>query len=360
LLLIIGIAALARARSSLQSSYIAQAVPDQERRFLGMVALCASTFLAISFAYSLGNVYDMRTTSSFVFSEINVLQYAIAPYVPTLIAIALVLPLIEREGSFRDLQIWSGLLGFSIVAQFPDPGFAYSYLPLAEIIFALALHRLVAKSAPKPLRTSLQERLRTGVPGGSAPQNILLAAKIAGLISVVPVAYFLYTATATLPQNLENPGGAISVAAGVVSQLVGWIIIGVIFSIINTRLPGRSGPVRALIVSALWFAVATADFIVAGWLHYSAGRSWTFFGLELVVFLLAFSAVWDMCILGKLSWASIRHLWEAYNLQRVRSVALYAIPLLLAVITLGQQVLSGSGTQFVQSALSVIPTIFGK
>jgi hypothetical protein len=82
--------------------------------------------------------------------------------------------------------------------------------------------------------------------------------------------------------------------------------------------------------------------------------------LQLLLFLVAFSAIWDARILdARLSWASLDRLREAYNLQQARSLALYAIPLLLAIIALGQQVASGSGVEFVKSALSVVPAVFG-
>lgn len=62
---------------------------------------------------------------------------------------------------------------------------------------------------------------------------------------------------------------------------------------------------------------------------------------------------------ARLSWASVGRLREAYNLQQARSLALYGIPLLLALIALGQQLASGSGVEFVKSALSVVPAVFG-
>ena len=113
-------------------------------------------------------------------------------------------------------------------------------------------------------------------------------------------------------------------------------------------------------ISALWFGVGIISFAVSSLLHSSLNRSWTFFGLQLFLFLLAFSAAWDACILGRLGWTSLDQLRDAYNLNRVRTIALYAAPSILTLIALGQQVASGSGVQFVQSALTAVPSIFGK
>jgi hypothetical protein len=188
----------------------------------------------------------------------------------------------------------------------------------------------------------------------------VLAIKIAGALSVVPVTYFTYTALTTLPAKLEQPGPEmIFVFSGILVQLGSWILIGLVFAYINNRLPGVVGPVRALLVTGIWFAVAFVCHIVQGWLgQASSGQSWTFFGLELLLFLTAFSVIWDARILGRLSWSSPERLRKAYNLQRSRAALLYAVPVLLAVIALGQQVATGNGVESVKSALSIIPAVF--
>jgi hypothetical protein len=152
--------------------------------------------------------------------------------------------------------------------------------------------------------------------------NFRLAAKISGCLAVIPVAYFAVTAISSIPHNSIS---AIFLIGGILTQLAGWLAAGVIFSIINTRLPGRYGPVRAIIVCALWFATGFASSRVQAWLNPGiGGRSWTFFGLQLLLFLVVFSVIWDACILDtRLSSASIDRLREAYNLQQARSLALY-------------------------------------
>lgn len=361
LMLSSGVLAFKRLRTSLHDGCIAGNAQAQAGHRLDLVVLYTCALAAVAVSYSLGNVSSVDTTAGGIaLSESIVLQYAIAPFVGTIGAVALVLPLIERGATARKRQLWGGAIGLSFVVELPDPTITFVSFPIAEVIFAVALVRLIAQRSPEPNLTSARSRLRTCVPGGNVPANIWLAAKIATVIAIVPVTYFVYTALKSLPRNLHYQTDAISVAAGIIAQAVGWIVIGVVFSIINNRLPGGNGPVRAFIVSALWFAVGTIGLMLEGWLHDPVNGSWAFFGLQLLLFLLAFSAVWDACILGKLSWSSLDQLRDAYSLQRVRTVALYGAPLLLTIIALGQQVLSGSGVQFVQSALNAVPTIFGK
>lgn len=89
-------------------------------------------------------------------------------------------------------------------------------------------------------------------------------------------------------------------------------------------------------------------------------RSWSFFGVQLLLFLVTFSVIWDAYILSEHPWKdSLSQLREAYKIQQARAVVLYAVPLLLAIIVLGQQVANGNGVEFVKSALNVVPAVFG-
>jgi hypothetical protein len=113
-------------------------------------------------------------------------------------------------------------------------------------------------------------------------------------------------------------------------------------------------------MSAVWFAAAFTVHTFDNWTGNPTGGSWTFFGLQLLLFLLAFGVIWDAYILSeKPGMKSLDQLREVYNLGQARTVVLYAVPLILALIALGQQVANGSGVEFVKSALNVVPAIFG-
>jgi hypothetical protein len=317
--------------------------------------------LLLAAAYCLGNISTPVSAFSVQNSEPSVLRYCLAPFAILMIAIALVIPLANRGPASERRIVTGALLGFAAVAQLPTIQIAGISLPIAELVFMAAASRIVSAAPPAPDTRSPLNRLRTCRPKESDRENIILAIKIAGVLSVVPVAYFTYTAITTLPSNLEQPGpGMIFVFSGILVQLGGWILIGLVFACLNTRLPGMCGPVRALSVTGIWFAVAFACHIVQGWLgQASSGQSWSFFGLQLLLFLTAFSVIWDACILDtKISWSSPERLRQAYNLQRSRAVIVYTVPVLLTVIALGQQVATGNGVEFVKSALSIFPAVF--
>jgi hypothetical protein len=361
LMIAAGVLASRRLRAiSTQSGIGRETAAGPERRLDVVIEYGGGTLLAMALAYSLGNITPPISAMGLVYSELGVFSYAITPYLFILLAAALVIPLADLGAAADRRQIWAGALGLAVVTQIPDPVFVYGSLPVAEIVFAVLLVLLAARQAPRPDTTSALAELRTRIPRDDVTGNNILAVKIAGFLALIPVAYFAVTALTNLPQNLQGPSdGMLFLVGGILTQLAGWIVIGLVFSVINNRLPGTCGPIRALIVSALYFAVGFVFSLLRGWLHAPADRSWIFFGLQLLLFLLSFSAIWDACILGRLSWSSFDTLRTAYNLQRARSILLYAVPLVLAVIALGQQVATGSGIQFVQGVLNIVPPLFG-
>jgi hypothetical protein len=82
-------------------------------------------------------------------------------------------------------------------------------------------------------------------------------------------------------------------------QLAGWILAGIIFAGTSTRLRGGSGPIRAVVMSAVWFTATFTVHIFDDWTGNPTGGSWTFFGLQLLLFLLAFGVIWDAHILSE-------------------------------------------------------------
>ena len=161
---------------------------------------------------------------------------------------------------------------------------------------------------------------------------------------------------------MQDPGpDTVFVVVSFLGQLTGWLIIGVFYGLLNSRLPGRIGPVRALVLAGAWFAVAIAVNIVTNVLHYPANKGWIFAGLQLTLFLIAFSVVWDACALKEKTLSEIvDKLRTAYHLKETQAIALYAIPVVLALVALVQQLASGSGADFVTGILNEAAAAFGK
>jgi hypothetical protein len=325
----------------------------------------AGAALMLTVWCGLGGAFDPSSPTGFVFSEFAALRYLLAAFAVVLVAVALTIPFVSRGLSADGVLIAAALLGFSYVAQFPTLTVSGIAIPGGEILFVFLLYRFAVirkEDTPKCDKSSTHaSRLRACLPRESLEENTILAIKISAALAVVPVSYFIYTTVTSLPKALQQSGlNIIFVVPGILGQLVGWIIIGIVFAGLTPRLRGGIGPVRALIVSSTWFVAALIIHVVDRWLGEPTAQSWSFFGLELFLFLAAFGVIWDAYVLTSNPWKkSLKPLRQAYQLRQARTVVLYAVPLLLAIIVFGQQLSSGNGIESVKSALSIGPAIFG-
>jgi len=195
-------------------------------------------------------------------------------------------------------------------------------------------------------------------PRDNRRKNTILAVKIAAVLAIVPVGYFIVTTATHSLAQLQGPGpGMVFVVANAFSQLTGWILTGVIFAALSPRLPGSVGPVRAFVLTAAWFAAALPVQLI-NWTQHPIGWAWSFPGLLLLLFLVAFSVVWDAYILNpnlrRGTWvATLSKVAKTYNIQRTRAVILYALPVLAALIAVGQQLASGNATEFFKEVINL-------
>ena len=82
--------------------------------------------------------------------------------------------------------------------------------------------------------------------------------------------------------------------------------------------------------------------------------------MQLLLFMIAFSIAWDACVLKRENLKdTFESLKRGYNIQETRSIVLYAILVLVAIIALGQQVASGSAAEFIKSALASAAAFLG-
>ena len=192
-----------------------------------------------------------------------------------------------------------------------------------------------------------------------------LALAWATLLSVVPVAYLIWGTLTTLPKNDSQPINTSYVISQIVAEIVRWVLTGWLYGLLLPVLPGRVGPVKALWLSGAWFAASVPVIIIDDWTGADPGRVWLFPGLQLLLFLTALAVLMDYSTVhawaaGRLSWsATWATLLKVYNFEGVRKIALYAAPAVAAIIAIGQQVVSGTGLDFVNSLLSQVQSLLG-
>jgi hypothetical protein len=371
----------------------------------GRVVFWTGSALVAALAYSMGNLqavtlgnHQSVTLKSYAtLTEFSTLRYALVFFAVPLIAIALVIPLVSHDLSKgQDLSKgkadagrdskpkswWRGepgrfvaaaAFGWATVAQLPYLYFAVFPLPAAQFLLAIIVYATVKRKPPTPVfsrplssrQLSDPELLAACQPQRGPKGNAILAAKISGALAIFPIGYFIYAAAPLWPAEIQQPGlGSVLVAASVLRQLTGWILTGVIFAALSPRLPGRVGPMRAFYLTAAWFAAALTVQIINYWTGHAAGWAWSLPGLLLLIFLVTFSVAWDAYILNpRLGWgtwmATLSKVAKTYNVERTGAIIRYAVPVLAALVGVGQILASGNAGEFVKGLLKLAGTLGG-
>jgi hypothetical protein len=202
-------------------------------------------------------------------------------------------------------------------------------------------------------------------PNEDASTRANLALAWATLLSVIPVAYLVWGTLTALPKNGSQPADVTFVVSQTVTEIVRWTLTGWLYGLLLPVLPGRIGPVKALWLSGAWFAASAPVAIVDHWAGGDPGRVWLFPGLQLLLFLTVLAVLMDLSTVkawagGRLfSAANWSTLLKVYNYEDTRKVALYAAPAVAAIVAIGQQVVSGTGLDFVTSLLSGAQSLLG-
>lgn len=345
LLLAVGAAAfgLARAVGVADESRLPALTWASVGKVRDLIVFWAAVAALVALAYSAAYWFQIGSIQSAVSSEFSVLRYPLAAFGQVLVPIALVLPLSVTGNPGRRVTA-AAAFGLAMAANQSDLVVGDGWgVPLGTVLMGVFVYALTRQDNPA-----------TAPPPDAA--GAVLAVKVGALLAVIPVGYFSFTTIASLSASQTS----VFAVSSIIGQFTGWLVIAVFYGMLSSRLPGRIGPFKALILAGVWFAVAIVVNLADNGLHFPLGRSWIFAGLQFSLFLITFSVIWDALAFKKSSVPdTINELRAAYHLEQAQTVALYAIPVLLALIALVQQVASGSGSDFVTSILNTGAAAFG-
>jgi hypothetical protein len=346
LLLAVGSAAvsLARAVDVADESRLPAPTGSSVGKVRDLIVYWVAVAALVALAYNAAYWFQIGSVQSAVSSEFSVLRYPLAAFGQVLVPIALVLPLSVTGNPTRKIT-GAAAFGLAMAANQSDLLVGGGWgVPLGTVLMSVFAYALVREDdqATRPR------------PGAAA--DTVLAVKVGGLLAVIPVGYFSFTTIASLSASQTS----VFVVSSITGQFIGWLVIAVFYAMLSSRLPGRIGPFKALVLAGVWFAVAIVVNAANNGLHFPLGRSWIFAGLQFSLFLIAFSVIWDALAFKQSTVPeTIKELRTAYHLEQAQTVALYAIPVLLALVALVQQVASGSGSDFVTSVLNAGAAAFG-
>jgi hypothetical protein len=303
--------------------------------------------------------------------------YAPLPFVAPVLAVAIAASMtrVVQEGSLHRPAIAAAAFAWAITAGPQDlgligPGFAAGTWLVAIAVLALTRSGSGELTTRSPLQAGSDPpesapKASTGLSQKvSRRQDVRVAVGLSAILGTVPALYFVGGTLVDLPARTTFGQGGFFVVAALLTEVLRWLLTGWLYGLLHHELPGRVGPVKALGLTLAWFAAAAMVEVLDTWSGIEQGRVWLFPGLQLGVFLFALSVLFDVVSLRatnpQLSWAQAwKELQIAYKVQRARSLVAYMVPVALAVLAIGEQVVSGTGLQFVNSLLTGIPALSG-
>jgi Family of unknown function (DUF6185) len=217
-------------------------------------------------------------------------------------------------------------------------------VPVAFVIALMIVFRLPRPPAtPAVFRAKPEDPPPAGavISSGPAPtwwENGLAAVQVGAVLAIVPVGYYLYVFFSRLGHTFAFDVGYRFVGAltGIAGELAVWLVAALVFGILYPHLPGRNGLVKGLVLGSVYLVASLA----AVALHESYDVQWQFRAFEFLLFMSALGVAVDGKSLRS-SHRSWKELADVYQVHNVRAVAPYAVPVVLSVIVVAQQLLSG-------------------
>lgn len=182
--------------------------------------------------------------------------------------------------------------------------------------------------------------------------NARFGAMLGLRVGALPVAFFAYTAIWTLGDRSGNyfSTDILLVVLSVILNAIFWGVGGFAFAGLYAWLPGGIGPIKAIALWLAWLGSALAAELITAWPWRPDPSGWLYLALESLLGLVVIAIFYDF---GSVRAANghWRQLLELYNIYRLRDLAAYLIPLVLAIAGLAQQIAAGSASDIVEAAL---------
>lgn len=194
-----------------------------------------------------------------------------------------------------------------------------------------------------------QRNLELG--GGDGVQsNARLAARTAAIMSIVPVAYLMWTTVTAA--NWHSWGSAsLGVILSVITEAARWLVTGFVFGLTYNRLPTRTGPTKALLYAAIWAAGAWAAVLMSRLAGADIANEMLYPSVQFGAFVFVLGLLVDMQAIRRAggTWRDLR---EVYALHDIFDVAAAGLPAALLAIALVQQINTGAGADVAEAIIS--------
>jgi Family of unknown function (DUF6185) len=353
------------------ATWMAQAGPitgtPWRRSRLALFALVAAA-VSYSLGFETGAAVDGGDQPSVLFRMLDLPYIAAAFMVPALSAIGIRVVLLRWDAEMRSRSMllslgacWglvaspSNVVVLGVAIPVGVPVLAAGLLILGRCPAVAANHFGLVPASELGNSATARALLNHG-PLDDWRKNTRRMVEIGAIASIVPIAYFGWGVLDTLPSTTRDGGGSAYLAAAIVTEVARWLASAAVLGLLYTRLPGRTGPTKALSLSCLWFATSAIVELLSRWAGHSGGRAWTFPALQLLLYLVVVAVAYDYGTIRAANggWADLQ---VVYGIDRTRQFAAFGVPATLAILAIAQQVASGTGIDFVKGVLENVPKL---
>jgi hypothetical protein len=229
---------------------------------------------------------------------------------------------------------------------------------LLELIFGRS--RPASKLKPQPpasLRLT-KEISPNGIalsfgPGENWWENASHALDIGWKIALFPVVFYLYvlfSKNALVWLSPQTDFGVFYLLSGLLREIVFWLAAAFVLGCLYPYLPGTNGVLKGAFLAGIWIVSVLARELIGS----GEDTGWIFRSLQLLLFLTLLGAGLDLQTLLRngIYWRSIL---DYYQLRDVRTVIGYVSPLILALIAIAQQLLSGQALEAITEIIKSLP-----
>jgi hypothetical protein len=200
-------------------------------------------------------------------------------------------------------------------------------------------------------------------PSGSSIDIARSCAKFAAILATVPVAVFLWSTLGDLISRLNWSDGALGVLVALFVETARWVVGGYVFGLLYKRLPGPIGPVRGLAFAAVWTASSFVPVAIARAMDVDLGQQLIYRGAQFALFFVALGVILDLDTLkfreGGTLTERLDRIKNLYSLSSPARAMLTLAPAAGLVLTLAQQILSGTPLDVANSFLESIGGLVG-
>lgn len=188
--------------------------------------------------------------------------------------------------------------------------------------------------------------------------NAAVAVRTGASLALVPLSYFVYVLVRDVP--LQSGGvGTFAYLVQLVAEAAFWLAAAFTVGALSAWLPGSSHLTKGLGLAGIYAAVTGLAAVPAAWLGVDVWASWRFSVAQLTAYLGLLGLLLDHAVVARagLTW---REQIDLYRVGRVEALLKYAVPIAIAILSIGQQVISGDGSsvigELLDRATSIIPS----